>query len=58
MDVIDDADGNPEIHMKSDTNQRIPVDKGSIIVNCTEHLKTPINEPILSPNRHVMFPQW
>jgi len=44
--------------MKSDTNQRIPVDKGSIIVNCTEHLKTPINEPILSPNRHVMFPQW
>lgn len=58
VDVIDDADGNPEIHMKSDTNQRIPVDKGSIIVNCTEHLKTPINEPILSPNRHVMFPQW
>jgi len=54
-DIVDDSQGNPVMHLRS--GKMIPVEKESIIVNCTDHLVAPPKEKLLSPLGCVLYPQ-
>jgi hypothetical protein len=43
------------MHLRS--GQKLPIEKGSIIVNCTDQLINPPKERLLSAGGHVLSPQ-
>jgi hypothetical protein len=55
-DVVDGVDGSPPMLVMA-SGAKIPIEKGAVLVNCTEHLFTAPNEPLLSPRGLVMSPQ-